>query len=86
LTIKKTKKNKIRGEKKIYVSEKVQEKIGDKRNTVYFHGKDVYSKKFKKKISRKSSISLTYALIINSLIIIGLIIVIWIIITIIGTG
>ena len=48
---------------------------------VYFHGKDVRTKKFQKKINRKPT--LTKTILINSIIIISLIIVLWIIMSII---
>jgi len=74
------------GEKMISVSEKIQEKVDEEKANIYFHGKDIRSKKFQKRINQKSNTTLAYAIIINSIIIIGLIAIIWIISTIIGTG
>ncbi|MFX0057706.1 MAG: hypothetical protein ACFE85_06975 [Candidatus Hodarchaeota archaeon] len=80
MIIKKIKNIEIGGEKKISVSNKVEE-----RETIFFHGKDVRSKKFQKRMNRKSNTTLAYAILINSIIIIGLIMVIWIVITTIGS-
>ena len=51
-------------------------------NWFYFHGKDVRSKKFQKKINKKPT--LTYAILINSVIIIGCILIIWILANLVG--
>jgi hypothetical protein len=69
----KIKNSKLRGEKKISISKNVEKQ----REIMYFHGKDIHSKKFQKRINRKSNISLTYAILINSIIILGIIMVIW---------
>jgi len=45
-------------------------------NRLYFHGKDVHTKKFQKKINKKPT--LTYAILINTAIISGCIFIIWI--------
>lgn len=84
LIIKKIRNNKIGGEKKISVSEMVQKRVDKEKDKLYFHGKCVRSKKFQKRINRKSSTTLAYAIIINTIIIIGIIMVIWIILTITG--
>jgi hypothetical protein len=49
---------------------------------LYFHGKDVRTKKFQKKINKKPT--LTYAILINSVIIIGCILLIWILADLVG--
>ena len=49
---------------------------------LYFHGKDVRTKKFQKKINKKPT--LTYAILINSVIIIGCILIIWILANLVG--
>jgi hypothetical protein len=64
----------------------VSERVEKKKDVIYFHGKDVRSKKFQKRINRKSNTSLAYALLINSIIIVVLIMIIWLVFTIIRTG
>ena len=46
-------------------------------NWLYFHGEDVRTKKFQKKINKKPT--LTYAILINTSIILGCILIIWIV-------
>ncbi len=45
-------------------------------NWLYFHGEDVRTKKFQKKINKKPT--LTYAILINTSIILGCILTFWI--------
>ncbi|MGB5910764.1 MAG: hypothetical protein WBH31_06175 [Promethearchaeia archaeon] len=56
------------------MSESVSEE--KKKDIIYFHGKDIYSKKFRKRIHKKAS--LTRAILINTTIIIISILIIWI--------
>jgi len=49
---------------------------------LYFHGKDVRTKRFQKKINKKST--LTYAILINIAIILGSIFIIWIVANLTG--
>ncbi len=46
-------------------------------NWLYFHGEDVRTKKFQKKINKKPT--LTYAILINATIITACILIIWIV-------
>lgn len=62
------------------VSEREMEE--KKYNWLYFHGKDVRTKKFQKKINKKST--LAYVILINSVIIIGIILIIWILASLVG--
>jgi len=62
------------------VSEREVEEI--KYNWLYFHGEDVRTKKFQKKIHKKPT--LTYAILINAIIIIGSIFIIWILASLMG--
>ena len=62
------------------VSEREMEE--SKYNWLYFHGKDVRTKKFQKKINKKPT--LVYAILMNATIIIGCILIIWIIATLMG--
>jgi len=62
------------------VSEREMEE--NRYNWLYFHGKDVRTKKFQKKINKKST--LTYAVLINTAIILGCILIIWILATLMG--
>ena len=64
------------------MSESITEKEKDR--ILLFHGKDVRSKKFQKKINRKSKSSLFRVVIINSAIIVGLIMIIFILVNTIG--
>ncbi len=63
------------------MSESITEKEDE---IILFHGKDVRSKKFQKKINRKSNSSLFRVVIINSAIIVGLIMIIFILVNTIG--
>ncbi|MHA1318920.1 MAG: hypothetical protein ACTSQ1_03800 [Promethearchaeota archaeon] len=49
---------------------------------LYFHGEDVRTKKFQKKINKKPT--LTYAILINTSIILGCILIIWILASLVG--
>ena len=51
-------------------------------NWLYFHGEDVRTKKFQKKINKKPT--LTYAILINTTIIVGSILLIWILANLAG--
>jgi len=51
-------------------------------NWLYFHGEDVRTKKFQKKINKKPT--LTYAILINTSIILGCILIIWILASLVG--
>ena len=51
-------------------------------NWLYFHGEDVRTKKFQKKINKKPT--LTYAILINASIILGCILIIWILASLVG--
>jgi len=66
--------------KKMSVSEREMEE--SRYNWLYFHGKDVRTKKFQKKINKKPT--LTYAILINTAIILGCILTIWILATLMG--
>ncbi|NVM16755.1 MAG: hypothetical protein HWN80_03505 [Candidatus Lokiarchaeota archaeon] len=62
------------------VSEReVEEK---KYNWLYFHGKDVRTKKFQKKINKRPT--LAYAIIINTAVILSIILTIWILASLVG--
>ena len=56
------------------VSEREMEE--KKYNWLYFHGKDVSTKKFQKKINKKPT--LAYVIMINTAIILSIILIIWI--------
>ena len=60
------------------MSEKIMENEEDR--IILFHGKDVRSKKFQKKINRKSKSSLFRVVIINAGILIGLIMIIFLLV------
>ena len=62
------------------VSEKEMEE--NRYNWLYFHGKDVRTKKFQKKINKKPT--LAYAILINTAIILGCISIIWILANLMG--
>ncbi|MHA1670957.1 MAG: hypothetical protein ACTSV5_10345 [Promethearchaeota archaeon] len=64
------------------LSECITEKEKDK--IIRFHGKDIHSKKFQKRINRKSKSSLFRVVIINATIIVGLIMIIFILVNTIG--
>jgi hypothetical protein len=66
--------------KKMSVSEREIEEHRYK--WLYFHGKDVRTKKFQKKINKKPT--LTYAILINTAIILGSILLIWILANLVG--
>jgi len=66
--------------KKMSVSESEMEK--SRYNWLYFHGKDVRTKKFQKKINKKPT--LTHAILINTAIIFGCILLIWILASLVG--
>ena len=66
--------------KKLSVSKKEME--DRKYNWLYFHGEDVRTKKFQKKINKKPT--LTYAILINTTIIVGSILLIWILANLVG--
>ena len=51
-------------------------------NWLYFHGEEVHTKKFQKKINKKPT--LTYAILINTSIILGCILIIWILASLVG--
>ncbi len=51
-------------------------------NWLYFHGEDVRTKKFQKKINKKPT--LTYTILINTSIILGCILIIWILASLVG--
>jgi len=51
-------------------------------NWLYFHGVDVRTKKFQKKINKKPT--LTYAILINIAIILSCILIIWIVANLMG--
>jgi len=51
-------------------------------NWLYFHGEDVRTEKFKKKINKRPT--LTYAILINTAIILGCILIIWILANLMG--
>ena len=64
------------------MSESITEKEEDR--IILFHGKDVHSKKFQKRINRKSKSSLFRVIIINSVLIIGLIMIVLLLVNTIG--
>ena len=64
------------------ISESITEKEKDR--IILFHGKDVSSKKFQKKINRKSKSSLFRVILINSALIVGLIMIIFLLVNTIG--
>ena len=64
------------------MSESITEKEKDR--ILLFHGKDVRSKKFQKRINRKSKSSLFRVVIINAAIIVGLIMIIFLLVNTIG--
>ena len=66
--------------KKLSVSKKEMEE--SRYNWLYFHGEDVRTKKFQKKINKKPT--LTYAILINTTIIVGSILLIWILANLVG--
>jgi hypothetical protein len=66
--------------KKMSVSESEMDK--SRYNWLYFHGEDVRTKKFQKKINKKPT--LTYAILINTSIILGCILIIWILASLVG--
>jgi len=66
--------------KKMSVSEREIEE--SRYNWLYFHGEDVRTKKFQKKINKKPT--LTYAILINTTIIVGSILLIWILANLAG--
>jgi len=66
--------------KKMSVSEREIEE--SRYNWLYFHGEDVRTKKFQKKINKKPT--LTYAIWINTAIILGCILTIWILANLVG--
>ena len=49
---------------------------------LYFHGEDVRTSKFQKKINKKPT--LTYAILINTIIIVGSILLIWVLANLVG--
>ena len=51
-------------------------------NWLYFHGEDVRTKKFQKKINKKPT--LTYVILINTAIILSSILIIWILANLVG--
>ena len=51
-------------------------------NIIYFHGKDIYSKKFQKLIHKKAS--LTRTILINTAIIVISILIVWVCIMLVG--
>ena len=51
-------------------------------NWFYFHGKDIRTKKFQKKINKKPT--LTYAILVNTAIILGSILIFWIVVNLVG--
>ena len=60
-----------------------ESEIDDRKyNWFYFHGEDVRTEKFKKKINKRPT--LTYAILMNATIIIRCILIIWIIATLMG--
>jgi len=61
-------------EKKAVPNDKV---LKEKHRIVYFHGKDLRTKKFQKHINRKSN--LNKVILVNSVIIVSLILIIWMI-------
>ena len=62
-------------EKKKAPNDKISKK---KHQVVYFHGKDIRTKKFQKHINRKSK--LNKVILVNSIIIVSLILITWMII------
>jgi hypothetical protein len=66
--------------KKMSVSEREVEE--SKYNWLYFHGEDVRTKKFQKKINKKPT--LTYVILINTAIIVSCILIIWILANLVG--
>ncbi|MHA1191400.1 MAG: hypothetical protein ACTSP9_03780 [Promethearchaeota archaeon] len=64
------------------MSENIMENEEDR--IILFHGKDVRSKKFQKKINRKSKSSLFRVVIINAGILVGLIMIIFLLVNTIG--
>jgi hypothetical protein len=66
--------------KKMSVSERELEE--NMYNWLQFHGKDVRTKKFQKKINKKPT--LTCAILINTAIILGCILIIWILANLVG--
>jgi hypothetical protein len=66
--------------KKMSVSEREMEE--PRYNWLYFHGEDVRTKKFQKKINKKPT--LTYVVLINTAIILGCISIIWILANLVG--
>ena len=65
---------------KVSMSESVSEE--KKKDIIYFHGKDIYSKKFQKQIHKKAS--LTRAILINTTIIAISILIVWVCVMLIG--
>ena len=63
-------------------SESIIEK--EKERIILFHGEDVRSKKFQKRINRKSKSSLFRVIIINSALIIGLIMIVFLLVNTVG--
>lgn len=63
-------------EEKATLSDKISK---EKHQFVYFHGKDIRTKKFQKHINRKSR--LTKVILTNSVIIVSLILIIWMILS-----
>jgi hypothetical protein len=51
-------------------------------NWLYFHGKDVRTKKFQKKINKKPT--LTYAILVNTAIILGSTLIFWMVVNLVG--
>ncbi|MBY9013721.1 MAG: hypothetical protein KGD70_15220 [Candidatus Lokiarchaeota archaeon] len=51
-------------------------------NWFYFHGKDIRTKKFQKKINKKPT--LTYAILVNTAIILGSILIFWMVVNLVG--
>lgn len=62
------------------MSENISEE--EKKKMMYFHGKDIYSKKFQKLIHKKAS--LTRAILINTTIIAVSILFVWILVILFG--
>jgi hypothetical protein len=66
--------------KKMSVSKREMEEL--RYNWFYFHGKDIRTKKFQKKINKKPT--LTYAILVNTAIILGSILIFWIVVNLVG--
>ncbi|MFX0017480.1 MAG: hypothetical protein ACFFAK_16255 [Promethearchaeota archaeon] len=62
------------------INESISEE--EKKKLIYFHGKDIYSKKFQKRIHKKAS--LARAILINTTIIVVSILFVWILVILFG--